>query len=369
MSDLHRYHRQALLHGIGEDGQRRLLDAQALIVGCGALGSCIADTLTRAGVGTITIVDRDLVELTNLQRQILFDENDVRDALPKAEAARRKLARINSGITVNAHVDDFSPRTAETYLDGVDIILDGLDNFETRYLLNDIAVSRGIAYLYGGAVGTNGMTMPILPHPRARTNDVSRAVKWSADQATPCLRCIFPQAPPPGTSPTCDTIGVLGPVVSIVAAFQCAAAIKLLTANIDRLDRRILSFDLWTNQLRSFELAPAPLDDCPCCARGEFEYLHGTSSSRAVSLCGRDAVQITPAAGNGSIDLSDLAERLKSHGSFTVTPFLLRGRFSAETGENGSPMELTLFPDGRAIIKGTTEPDLARTIYARYVGS
>ncbi len=368
-NNLHRYHRQMLLPDIGEAGQQRLREAHALIVGCGALGSAIADTLTRAGVGTITIVDRDLVEVTNLQRQILFDEEDVRSAIPKAEAARRKLAAINSTITVNAHVDDFSARTCARYIDGVDVILDGLDNFETRYLLNDIAVSRGIGYIYGGAVGTTGMSMSILPHPRARSQQASPRLEWSAKQATPCLRCIFPDAPPPGTSPTCDTIGVLGPVVTTIAAYQSAAAIKLLTGNLDRIDRRMLSIDFWSNQLRQFELAPAPLEDCPCCARAMFEHLHGDAASRAVSLCGRDAVQITPATANGSMDLNAVAGRLHAHGNFTVTPFLLRGQFATETGENGAALELTLFSDGRAIIKGTTEPDFARTIYARYVGT
>lgn len=357
-----------LLHGIGEAGQQRLQQSHALVAGCGALGSSIADTLTRAGVGTITIVDRDLVEITNLQRQILFDENDVRDALPKAEAARQKLARINSEITIHAHVDDISPRNINRYTQGVDIILDGLDNFETRYLLNDVAVRDHIAYIYGGAVGTTGMSMPILPKSAPTTKSKSNKQHWSDEQSTACLRCIFPEAPPPGTSPTCDTIGVLGPAVTIVAAYQCAQAIKLLTGNIENIDRTMFSIDLWSNQIRQFELH-GPVDSCPCCGAGNFEYLEGGASGRAVSLCGRDAVQITPPPGNGTMDFNELARRLQPHGDFAITPYLMRGSFRQELGQSGKPIELTLFADGRAIIKGTTEPDVARTIYARYVGA
>lgn len=357
-----------LLSGIGEDGQRRLHESHALVAGCGALGSAIADTLTRAGVGTITIVDRDLVEITNLQRQILFDEDDVRDGMPKAEAARRKLSRINSDITINAHVDDISPRNINRFVDGVDVLLDGLDNFETRYLLNDVAVRDGVAYIYGGAVGTTGMSMPILPQSPPNTPRKNKKQLWSAEQATACLRCIFPEAPPPGTSPTCDTIGVLGPAVAIVAAHQCAQAIKLLTKNVAAIDRAMFSIDVWTNQIRQFELH-GPVQTCPCCGAGRFEHLEGTASGRAVSLCGRDAVQITPPPGNGRMDFAELARRLQPHGDFAITPYLLRGRFRQEVGQSGRPIELTLFADGRAIIKGTTEPDVARTIYARYVGA
>jgi len=325
--------------------------------------------LTRAGVGTITIVDRDVVETTNLQRQILFDEADVADALPKAEAARQKLQRINSAIDIRAHVDDFNASNAEHYADGVDVIVDGLDNFETRYLLNDLAVHRGTAYIYGGAVGTTGMQFTVLPRPSDKS--VAGSAVWTAEQATPCLRCVFPEAPPAGTSPTCDTVGVLGPVVNIVAAAQCAAVIKLLTGNVDRIDRRMLSVDLWTNQLRHFELAERPSPECPCCGQGHFDYLEGGTTSRATSLCGRDAVQIVPAArrSNGAMDFHALAQRLQPHGEFAITPHVLRGSFSRERGETGRVLELTLFANGRAIIKGTTEPELARTIYARYVGS
>ncbi len=373
MSDLDRYHRQILLPGIGEAGQRRLLDAHALVVGCGALGTMIVDALARAGVGTISIVDRDTVELSNLQRQVLFDEADVEQTMPKAEAARAKIRRINSDVTVHAHVDDFNHRNAERHVEGADIILDGLDNFETRYLLNDLAVKRGLPYIYGGAVATGGMSMAILPHPRHRGSDATRRyVEWDEHRSTPCLRCVFPEAPPPGASATCDTAGVLGPAVAIIAAHQAAQAIKLLTGNVDALDRSLLSIDLWENLTRRFDVSGARgSGQCPCCVEGALDFLAGETASAATSLCGRNAVQITPAdtAPRGErLDLARLAQRLSAHGEFTHNGYLLHGRFSGREAGNG-PLELTLFPDGRAIIKGTTEPETARSVYARYVGA
>jgi adenylyltransferase/sulfurtransferase len=374
--NLHRYHRQILLPGFGEEGQRRLLDAHALVVGCGALGSVIIDCLARAGVGTLTIVDRDVVEITNLQRQVLYDESDVAEGMPKAEAAKAKVAAVNAQVTVHAHVDDFNYRNAARYADGVDIILDGLDNFETRYLLNDLAVARGLPYIYGGAVATTGVSMAVLPHPAARLDELSSCVQWTDGQSTPCLRCVFPEAPPPGVSPTCDTAGVLGPAAMIVAAHQATQAIKLLTGSLDALDRSLLSIDLWSNETRRFDVSGARQDEdddaCPCCADGSFEYLEGESASATLSLCGRNAVQVTPpdqADGPAEIDLERIAHRLAPHGSFTFNRYLLRGRFAAEMGEQGEPIELTLFPTGRAIVKGVTEPEAARSIYAKYVGA
>ncbi|MHC5113893.1 MAG: ThiF family adenylyltransferase [Planctomycetota bacterium] len=374
LANFDRYHRQTLLPGIGEAGQRRLAGSHALLVGCGALGTVIADALARAGVGTLTIVDRDVVEATNLQRQILFDERDVEHGVPKAEAARAKIAAVNRQVTVHARVEDFGHRHAESYLDGVDVILDGLDNFETRYLLNDLAVKHGLPYVYGGAVGTGGVALTILPHPEHRAGDASSAVTWTPEQSTPCLRCVFPEAPPPGVAPTCDTAGVLGPVVAMIAAHQAAEAIKLLTGNVDRVDRALLSLDAWTNEVRRFDVAAArEAGDCPCCRRGVFESLAGSVTSETTSLCGRNAVQITPPASTrdpaSNLDLTETARRLEAHGSFTRNEFLLRGAFRAEMGSGGDPIELTLFPDGRAIIKGTAEPEVARSIYARYVGA
>jgi len=360
--DLARYHRQMLLPGIGESGQRALLQSHALIVGCGALGTIIADSLTRAGLGALTIVDRDVVELTNLQRQILFDERDVEEGIPKAEAAKHKLATINSQVRVHAVVEDFNHTNAERIARGADIILDGLDNFATRYLLNDLSVKRGLPYLYGGAVATTGMACTFVPG------------------EGPCLRCIFPEAPPPGATATCDTAGVLGSVVAMIAHHQVTQAIKLLTArahpeNLDAVDRSLLAIDAWRNDARRLDVSGArgPESQCPCCVQRRFEYLEGALGSSATSLCGRGAVQINPRllsaeSGNGTADLPALAQRLASHGEFKVGEHLLRGRLARERGDEGKPIELTIFPDGRAIIAGTARPELARAIYDRYIG-
>jgi molybdopterin-synthase adenylyltransferase len=372
---LDRYHRQMLLPGIGQAGQRRLREAHALVVGCGALGSCIVDALARAGIGALTIVDRDIVELTNLQRQVLYDEADVAQHMPKAEAARIKVNRINSQVQVHSHVDDFNYRNASRYAKGCDLILDGLDNFETRYLLNDLAVARGMPYIYGGAVGVTGVSFAVLPHPAEREAGFGGRITWEAPQSTPCLRCIFPEAPPPGSSPTCDTAGVLGPIVSIIAAHQVTQAIKLITGNLASLDRSLLSIDLWTNEQRRFDVSAARAgNDCPCCVRGRFEFLEGGATSATTSLCGRNAVQITPAMAGvdlhmAAINLPDMAARLTPHGSFACNKFMLRGEFADERNDHDEPIELTLFPNGRAIIKGTTEPEVARAIYAKYVGT
>ncbi len=356
---LARYQRQTLLEQIGTDGQQRLLGASVLIVGCGALGTVSAEMLVRAGVGSARIVDRDIVELTNLQRQVLFDEEDVRNAMPKAEAARLKLGAINSSVRVDAHVEDFSHRTAERLCDGVDVIVDATDNFETRFLINDVAVSRGIPWVYGGAVATSGMTMTFLPRGDSRP--------WSGHR-TPCLRCVFEQAPPTGARMTCDTVGVLGPVVSTIASIQAAEAIKVLLGKFDAINRRLLSVDLWCMDITQLDITGALNDACPCCGKRDFEYLKGEGAADAVTLCGRDAVQITP-ADRGLLLLDRVLEVLSSHGTFEATRFTLRGTFTDEMGEGGEPIELTLFPDGRAILRGTTDAVRARSLYARYVGS
>jgi adenylyltransferase/sulfurtransferase len=371
MAELDRYHRQILLSGIGEVGQRRLLGSHALVVGCGALGTMIADALARAGIGTLSIVDRDTVGLTNLQRQVLFDESDVEQAIPKARAAAGKIARINSQITVHAHVDDFNHRNGQRYVEGVDVMLDGLDNFETRYLLNDLAVKNGLPWVYGGAVATGGMSMPILPRSRHRASTARPSIGWADDAATPCLRCVFPDPPPPGAAATCDTVGVLGPAAAIVAAHEVAQAIKLLTGNLEALDRSLLSIDVWRNRTHRFDVSSAGSAGCPCCGEGRFEFLAGEAAGATTTLCGRDAVQIAPAAAaeQRPLDLADVASRLAAHGDFQHNGYLVHGRFAAERDGRGEPVELTLFPDGRAIIKGTTEPQAARSIYAKYVGA
>ncbi|HEX2138561.1 MAG TPA: HesA/MoeB/ThiF family protein, partial [Woeseiaceae bacterium] len=251
--ELHRYHRQMLLPGFGEEGQKRLLSSTALILGCGALGSVAADLLARAGVGRLIIVDRDFVELTNLQRQVLFDENDVAQALPKAEAARRKIARINSQVEVTAIVDDIDHRNIERFAAEADVLVDGLDNFETRYLANDCAVKHAVPYVYGGAVGTTGASFAVLPH----TSDRSAPWETGSGAATACLRCLFPEAPPPGTTPTCDTVGVLGSVVGIVAAFEAAETLKILTGNFAQVSETLLNIDLWSNTILPLKVANA----------------------------------------------------------------------------------------------------------------
>jgi adenylyltransferase/sulfurtransferase len=362
--DFGRYHRQMLLAGFGAAGQHKLAEATAVVLGCGALGTVIADMLARAGVGHLVLVDRDFVELTNLQRQVLYDEADVADALPKAEAARRKLARINSQITVTAVVDDVNAGNIERLTAGAHVLVDGVDNFETRYLANDCAVKHGTPYIYGGAVGTVGTAFAILPHTRAGDAPWERA--GEGNRATPCLRCLFEEAPPPGTGATCDTVGVIGPAAAIVANFEVAEALKVLTGNFDRVCPTMLSFDLWANTFRQFKVARAYDDgDCPCCKHGRFEYLEGSLGSGATTLCGRDAVQLRQNQAATAMDLEAIAARLTAHGEVRVNPYMLR----ANLVERGQPYELTLFPDGRAIVKGTHEPNVARSLYAKFVGS
>ncbi|MGB5346333.1 MAG: ThiF family adenylyltransferase [Woeseia sp.] len=362
--DLARYHRQMLLPGFGEEGQRRLLESTALILGCGALGTVAADMLARAGVGHLIIVDRDFIELSNLQRQVLFDEQDVAESLPKAEAARRKLGGINSQVRVTAIVDDINHSNIAALADGADVIVDGLDNFETRYLANDLAVKIGLPYLYGGAVGTVGMALPILPHTVG--GDAPWETLADGSRATPCFRCLFDEAPPPGTSPTCDTVGVIGPAVAIIANFQVAEALKILTGNFTQVAATMLNIDLWTNSLTQLKVGRAYSDaDCRCCKHRTFDYLDGNAGSRSTTLCGRDAVQLSHRQQSAAMDLQELATRLAAHGSVRVNDFMLR----AELQDNGKPFELMLFPDGRAIIKGTSDASVARGVYAKFIGA
>ncbi len=362
--DLARYHRQMLLPGFGEKGQRKLLASTAMVLGCGALGTVIADMLARAGVGHLIIVDRDFIELTNLQRQVLFDEQDVADAIPKAEAARRKIAKINSQVKVTAIVDDINYTNIEQYASGADIIVDGVDNFETRYLANDFAVKYGIPYVYGGAVGTVGMAYAILPHTLGGTAPWETVSGGS--KATPCFRCIFDEAPPPGTSPTCDTAGVIGPAVSIIANFQVAETLKILTGNFEHVSPTMLNMDLWANTLLQLKVAGTrDKGDCPCCTERKFEFLDGKAGSRTTTLCGRDAVQLTHKQQATHIDFAELATRLRPHGDVKTNEFMLRANIS----DNGNPYELTLFTDGRAIVKGTGDASVARGVYAKYVGA
>ncbi|HSG63709.1 MAG TPA: ThiF family adenylyltransferase [Gammaproteobacteria bacterium] len=359
--DLSRYHRQMLLPGFGEGGQRRLHGSTAVVIGCGALGSLIADLLARAGVGRLVIIDRDLVELTNLQRQVLFDEQDVADAMPKAEAAKRRIARVNSQIEVTAIVDDLNHRNIEHHASAADVLVDGLDNFETRYLVNDFAVARGVPYIYGGAVGTVGAAFAVLPH-TARGD-----MAWeAAGAATPCLRCLFEEPPPPGTMPTCDTVGVLGSAVAAVASFQVAETLKVLTGNFDRVCPTLLNVDLWNNAVVHLKVAAAyERGDCPCCKQRSFEYLEGRLGTGTTTLCGREAVQLTHKQNSATLDLGEIGARLRRHGKVAASPYMLR----ASITDNGKPYVLSLFPDGRAIVHGTADASVARSVYAKYVGA
>ena len=335
-SDRERYSRQILFPGIGERGQEALLHGHAAVAGCGALGSFHAAALARAGVGRLTLIDRDYVEPSNLHRQWLFEEADAAEALPKAAAAERHIARINSSIRVRGVIADLTSANVAELLGDADVILDGTDNFETRYLINDFAVSRGIPWVYGAAVASYGITMPVIPG------------------RTACLRCVYPD-PPTGVQPTCETAGVLNAIVSAVASIQVADALRILTGA--DLRARITTLDLWNGGgIRQID-APSRDPDCPTCARGEFPYLEEARRSPE-SLCGRNAVQIS--GGTGLIDLAALQIRLEPLGAVRANEYALR--FS--TGA----YELTVFPDGRTIVKGTNDTGIARSLYARYVG-
>jgi molybdopterin/thiamine biosynthesis adenylyltransferase len=333
-----RYSRQTRFAPLGPGGQEELARATAVIAGCGALGTVQATLLARAGVGTLRLVDRDYVEASNLQRQVLYTEADAEEALPKAEAARRHLLAANSGIAIDAHISDLDASNADELLGGADVILDGTDNFETRMLINDFAVRDGVPWIYGAAVAGYGIAMPILP----------------GDSA--CFRCVYPE-PPAGAQPTCETAGVLGPVTSLIGSIQAMEAIKILSGRAGHVRRRIFTADLWTGPVR--EIAIPPRDpNCPACGRREFVYLD--NGRRApVSLCGRNAVQIHEK--KRPLDLVALAGRLAGLGTVRTNEFALR----FDDGEHA----VTVFPDGRAIIKGTTDPGVARSVYSRYLGN
>jgi molybdopterin/thiamine biosynthesis adenylyltransferase len=333
-----RYSRQVLFAGIGPEGQKQLIESRIAIVGCGATGSALASLLARAGVGTLRIIDRDYVEASNLQRQTLFDESDAAESLPKAVAACRKIAAMNSRIVAEPHVRDLGPENIDQTLGGIHLILDGTDNFETRYLVNDYAVKNSVSWIYAAAVGSYAITMNVVPG------------------ETACLSCIFPQSPT-GALETCDTAGILNSAVNFAASVAATEAMKLLTGTKQQLRRTVLSCDLWRNQ-RAEVSAEKPRPDCRTCGQKEFVHLAGVGRPH-ITLCGRNSVQIHEH--DRPIDLSEMSARLQAHGSVRHNDFVLK--FWKE------PFEMTLFPDGRAIIKGTTDTAVARTLYARYVGS
>jgi molybdopterin/thiamine biosynthesis adenylyltransferase len=336
-----RYSRQVLFNGIGNEGQLGIIASRVALVGCGALGTMQAALLVRAGVGTLRIIDRDFVEESNLQRQILFDEEDVREVMPKAVAAERKLRMANSLVNVEGLVEDVNAASVERLLGGFDLILDASDNFDARFLVNDFAVKNMIPWIYGACIGSYGLTFPILPGESA------------------CLRCVFESAPPAGASPSCDTAGVIGPIVSLIAGMQVAEALKILSGHRDSVNRRIMTIDLWDNRHEAVDL-PRPHPDCPCCGRHEFPFLDGSLGADVTTLCGRTSVQIRRREGT-RIDLDDLAQRLSSLGNLERNRFLLRATID--------DYQLTVFADGRAIINGTYDTAIAKSLYARYVGN
>ena len=335
-----RYSRQILFHPIGAEGQEKLAESAVLLIGVGALGCAQGEMLARGGVGKIKLVDRDFVEYTNLQRQTLFTEDDAVDRLPKSVAAKRRIYQINSEIEIEDIVADVSNSNIEQLVAGSDLVIDGTDNFQVRYLINDACVKLGIPWIYGAAVSSYGMTMNIIPG------------------ETPCLRCIFPELPEPGSAPTCDTAGVIAPVVMRVAAMQAAEAFKLLVGDLDVVSRKLRQFDVWTNEENSIGIGP-PDPNCPTCGKREFEFLDAESSEFVAVLCGRNAVQVAPLAST-KLDLDQLADRLKFNFPVDQNEYLLR--FSPPD------VEVTVFTDGRAIVKGTDDLTVARTLYARYIG-
>lgn len=346
VSALERYSRQILLPEVGREGQESLLSSAVAVIGCGALGTVVASSLVRAGVGRVKIVDRDYIELNNLQRQILFDEEDIARGLPKAVAAAEKLRRVNSQVRIEPLVADVNPGNVEEIIGDVDLVLDGTDNFETRFLVNDACVKHGIPWVYGAVIATYGMTMVIVPH------------------RTPCFRCFLAEMPTPGSTPTCDTVGVLGPAVSIVASLEVTEGLKLLMGKEKELHGRLIYVDAWAGALERLELEKRGRS-CPACDLGQFEFLEAREGSYLTSLCGREAVQIN-VRGKVKVSFPDLAERLNSVGQVTFNDYMLR--FRVDSADSEHSYELTVFPDGRTIIKGTTDEALARTLYAKYVG-
>jgi adenylyltransferase/sulfurtransferase len=333
-----RYSRQTLFAGIGKDGQELLRTSTAAIVGCGALGAFQAGALARAGVGRLILIDRDYVEWSNLQRQWLYDEHDAKEGLPKAAAAARHLALINSEVAVEARIADLTPDNAEDLLEGAGVVLDGTDNFETRYLINDWCIEHGVPWVYGGAVGSYGISMPVIPG------------------QTACFECVYPE-PPSGAQPTCETAGVLNSITAIVAAWQVAAAIKILTGHGAAVTSKMTIFDAWSASTRQVAM-PERDSACPACAHRSCRHLRGAGRT-PISLCGRNAVQIHDR--KRPLDLAALAVTLAQVGTVRANDFALRF-------ESGA-FEMTIFPDGRAIVKGTTDPGVARSLYSRYIGN
>jgi molybdopterin/thiamine biosynthesis adenylyltransferase len=330
---------------MGEDGQQRLSEARVLLCGCGALGSVLADTLVRAGVGFVRLVDRDFVELSNLQRQVLFDEQDVADHLPKAISAAAKLSKINSDVTIEPIVADVDHTNIRQLAADVDLILDGTDNFEIRFLINDVSLETGTPWIYAGVIGSHGQTMTIFPG------------------ETACLRCLIANVPAPGTTDTCDTAGVLGPAVNVIASLEAVDALKILSGQRELVSPSLLIVDVWDGTFRKMSIKDLrDKSDCPACKQGERVWLSGEQGSQSTVLCGRNAVQVSPQQ-KGELRLEELADKLSDSGTVTQNPYLLRLNLT------DPDYEVTVFRDGRAIVKGTDDVGIARAVYSRYIGS
>lgn len=341
-----RYHRQRLVDGIGDSGQRDIQKSNVTIVGMGALGCLSASILARAGVGHLTIIDRDIVETTNLQRQLLYTEEDAITQQPKALAAAEHLRSINSEIEITAYVEDVTSRNIGRLLANTDVIADGLDNFITRYLLNDFAIKNKIPYMFAGVIAGRGNVMTVMP------------------SVTPCLRCLFPDPPSAGVQETCDTAGVLAPAIGVAASCQSMDVIKYITGNQSKISPTLLTFDLWNTESHRHEFGE-PVADCTCCFKNEFEFLD-KQVVEPMALCGRLAVQLPCIDG---FNLPMAASRLLEHGEFIVTNTMVRGMFSEERGLNNEPIEMLCFHDGRTIIHGIDDIKRAKSIFERYVGN
>jgi len=310
------------------------------VVGCGALGTVIASTLVRAGVGRVRIIDRDYIELNNLQRQILFDEEDIARGLPKAIAAAEKLKKVNSQVEVEAVVADVNPDNVERLISDVDLVLDGTDNFEIRFLLNDACIKHDVPWVYGGVLATYGMVRAIIPH------------------RTPCFRCFLTEMPVPGSTPTCDTVGVLGSAANVIASLEVVEGLKILMGKEDELHSALLYVDVWTGTLERLKAAKGD-EACLVCDLGQFEFLESKKGSYLISLCGREAVQVN-VRGDVRVSFSDLAKRLSSAGQVDFNDYMLRFRVDS--------YELTIFPNGRTIVKGSADKAVVRSLYAKYIG-
>ncbi len=332
-----RYSRQILFPGIGKEGQKKLGDSCVVVVGCGALGTVIATSLVRAGVGKIRVVDRDFIEYHNLQRQVLFDEEDIKNGLPKAIAAEQHLKKVNSMVEIEGVVADVNYTNVERFASGADLILDGLDNFETRFLINDVSLKHKIPWVYGGAISAYGMTMNIIPG------------------ETPCLRCFLANPPKGVTISTCDTVGVISPAPFVIGSLQSAEAMKILVG-AETINRELIVIDVWEDKFSRFKIGRRA--DCPAC-QGKYEFLEARFGTKTTSLCGQNAVQVlNPNA--GSVSLPELAVRLTPVGQVAYNEFMLR--FTTDS------YEMVIFPDGRAIVKNTNDESLARGLYAKFIG-